>query len=249
MARKRKMAARAATTHGWLRARAFSVHVFTALGAVCGLFALIAATHSGWVAMFCWLGAALIIDGVDGTLARKFRIAEVLPRWSGDSLDLVVDFTTYVFVPAVALATSALLPDIVAPPLSAAIVLSSAIYFADRQMKTADNYFRGFPVLWNGVVFHLFVLKLQPWFAACVVAALIILTFAPIRSVHPFRVAHLRSVTVAVLALWAALALYTLYRSLDPGPWAAWSMTLCAGYLLTAGMMFPQNPKDRRRNA
>ena len=83
--------------------RPFLVHIFTACGAGCALMAMLAAAHGRWVAMFVWLGVALVIDGVDGTLARRFRVAEILPRWSGSSLDLVVDFTTYVFVPAFAL--------------------------------------------------------------------------------------------------------------------------------------------------
>src|ERR1700682_365069 len=131
------------------RLLAFSVHILTALGAACALLALLAAAAGDWVTMFAWLGLALIIDGVDGTLARKRRAAEILPRWSGDILDFVVDFTTYVFVPAFAIAASDLLPDSVAIPLTVAIVVSGAIYFADRQMKTVDNYFRGFPALWN----------------------------------------------------------------------------------------------------
>ena len=128
---------------------AFSVHVFTALGAACAILALIAATRAEWVAMFAWLGVALVIDGVDGTLARHFRVAELLPRWSGDALDLVVDFTTYVLVPAYALFASGLLPQTLAVPLSIAIVVSAAIYCADRKMKLPDNSFRGFPILWN----------------------------------------------------------------------------------------------------
>src|SRR6266576_986512 len=88
------------------RLLAFSVHILTALGAACALLALFAAVTGEWAAMFAWLGLALIIDGVDGTLARKRRAAEILPRWSGDILDSVVDFTTYVFVPAFAIAAS-----------------------------------------------------------------------------------------------------------------------------------------------
>jgi phosphatidylcholine synthase len=244
MARKRKVAAKPAEISDWLRIRAFSVHIFTASGAACALFALIAAMRADWAAMFGWLGAALFIDGVDGTLARRFRIAKILPRWSGDSLDLVVDFTTYVFVPAFAIAASGLLPETVAIPLAAAIVISSAIYFSDRKMKTKDNYFRGFPVLWNGAIFHLFVLKLAPWAAACAVAALIVLTFIPVRFIHPFRVERLRFLSIALLALWSILALYALYCSLDPGRWAAWVGTLCAGYLLTADLLFPANERS-----
>ena len=113
--------------------------------------------------MFCCLGVALFVDGIDGTFARKYRVAEVLPRWSGDVLDLVVDFITYVFVPAYAIAASGLLPQVLAIPAALLIVVTSALYFADRNMKTSDNYFRGFPALWNAAAFYLFVLKPAPW--------------------------------------------------------------------------------------
>jgi phosphatidylcholine synthase len=218
------------------RVRPFLVHIFTACGAACALLALLAAAKADWVTMFAWLGLALIIDGVDGTLARRFRVAEILPRWSGDALDLVVDFTTYVFVPAFALATSGLLPPAVAIPLAIAIVVTSALYFADDQMKTSENYFRGFPALWNAVAFHLFVLKLPPWIAAGVVAALVVLTFMPLRVLHPFRVTSLRRINLVALAAWSLLGIYALVMNLDPGAIVAWCLAGLGVYFLTVGL-------------
>lgn len=218
------------------RMRPFLVHIFTACGAGCALLAMLAAARTDWVTMFVWLAIALFIDGVDGTLARRFRVAEMLPRWSGNALDLVVDFTTYVFVPAFALATSGLLPSPVAVPLAIAIVITSALYFADEQMKTTDNYFRGFPALWNAAAFHLFVLKLPPWIAALVVIGLVCLTFLPLRVLHPFRVTQLRVINLLALALWCALGTYALVTALDPGTIVAWSLTVLAVYFLTVGL-------------
>ena len=219
------------------RVRPFFVHIFTACGAACGLLALIAAVSSDWVTMFLWLGVALFIDGIDGTLARRFQVAEILPRWSGDALDLVVDFTTYVFVPAYAIAKSGLLPDIAAIPLSLAIVVSSALYFADDLMKTADNYFRGFPALWNAVAFYLFVLKLPPWIAAGLIVVLIVPTFVPLRVLHPFRVSHMRLLNIVALVLWALLGAYALARGLDPGPWVAAALVVIGIYFLGFGLV------------
>jgi phosphatidylcholine synthase len=215
---------------------AFLVHVFTASGAACALLALLAAVQGQWTAMFAWLGLALVIDGLDGTFARRLRVAERLPRWSGDALDLVVDFTTYVFVPAFALVRGGLLPEAAAIPLGVAIVVSGALYFADTRMKTADNHFRGFPALWNGVAFHLFVLKLSPWIAAAVVAALVVATFLPLRVVHPLRVVRLRRLNIAVLALWSGLGLYALATALQPGMLAAWLLAALGVYILAAGL-------------
>ena len=148
-------------------AAAFSVHIFTACGAACALLALVAAVGADWTLMFIWLGVAVIIDGIDGTFARRLRVAEVLPRWSGDLLDFVVDFVTYVFVPAYAMVAGGLLPPPVALALGLIVTVTGALYFADRRMKTSDSYFRGFPALWNVVAFYLFVLKPAPWWRCC----------------------------------------------------------------------------------
>ncbi len=146
-----------------VRARAFAVHVFTALGAGFALMALLEAVRGHWAAMFAWLGLALVVDALDGPLARRLRIAEVLPNWSGETLDLVVDFTTYVFVPAYAIAASGFLVPHLAPLVGVAVVVSGALYFADQRMKTDDNHFRGFPTLWNVAAFYLFLLRPSPW--------------------------------------------------------------------------------------
>ena len=158
---------------------AFAVHVFTACGAACALLALMAAVRAEWARMFLWLGLALVIDGVDGTLARRLRVAELLPRWSGELLDFVVDFPTYVFVPAYAIAAGGLLPPAAALPLGLIVTVTGALYFADRRMKTPDSYFRGFPALWNVAAFYLFLLKPAPWLAAAAIAVLAAATFAP----------------------------------------------------------------------
>ena len=210
------------------------------------MFALIAAARGQFVAMFAWLGVALIIDGLDGQLARGFKVAEVAPRWSGDVLDFVVDFTTYVFVPAFALATGGVLPDIAAIPLAAGIVVTSALYFADCEMKTDDHHFQGFPALWNAVAFHVFLLKLAPWIAAFVIAVLIVLTFVPFRFVHPLRVVRWRNLTLAVVILWSLLAVYGLVRGLTPEWPAAWIATACAVYLFAAGFVIRTSSKGPR---
>jgi phosphatidylcholine synthase len=216
---------------------AFAVHVFTACGAACALLALVAAVKSAWTLMFVWLGLAVMIDGVDGTLARRLRVAELLPRWSGDTLDFVVDFTTYVFVPAYAMAAGGVLPSLVALPLGVAVTVTGALYFADRRMKTADSYFRGFPALWNVVAFYLFLLKPQPWLSAFVVVVLAAATFAPLHFVHPVRVPRWRLVNLAALALWSVLAMWALVRNLNPPAWVAALLSGIAVYFVIVGLL------------
>jgi phosphatidylcholine synthase len=220
----------------------FAVHVFTACGAACALLALIAATGARWPEMFLWLGVALIIDGADGTLARRLRVAEVLPRWSGDVLDLVVDMLNYVFVPAYAFVTSGLLPGSLAVPLGALIVITASLYFADRWMKTADYYFRGFPAIWNVAAFYLFLLKPPSWLSAIVVVALAILTFVPIHFVHPVRIGRLRTLTLAAMILWGLLTVFALLKDLDPGFWVTVILCILAVYFVGIGFLRQHHP-------
>jgi len=192
------------------RAAALSVHVFTALGAGVALLALLEAVREHWAAMFGWLGVALVIDAVDGPAARHLDVARLQPNWSGDVLDLVVDFVTYVFVPAYAITTSRLLLPIAAPLLGIGIAVSGALYFADRRMKSADNHFRGFPGLWNVAAFYLFLLHWPPVASSVAVLALIVATFLPFHVLHPVRTMRLRWLTVLLMSVGSVLAIYAL---------------------------------------
>ena len=218
-------------------ALAFGVHIFTASGAALALFALLAAIERDWSKMIILLGAALFVDGVDGMIALRLQVATRLPRWSGDVLDLVVDFLTYVFIPAFVVVASGLMPAWLAIPCAVAIIISGALYFADREMKTAENYFRGFPAVWNVPAFYLLLLKPDPWIAACAIALLAAATFLPVPFVHPFRVARFRLLTVALLALWSVLAFVALMRDMMPGPWITGGLCAIAIYFLTIGLL------------
>ena len=132
------------------------------MGAGIALLAMLEAVREHWANMFGWLGVALIIDAIDGPLARRLDVVRLQPNWSGEVLDLVVDFVTYVFVPAYAITASGMLLPVAAPLLGIGIMVSGALYFADRRMKASDNHFRGFPALWNVAAFYLFLLHLPP---------------------------------------------------------------------------------------
>ena len=187
--------------------------------------------------MFLCLGAALIIDGVDGSLAREFAVGDVLPRWSGETLDYVVDFTTYVFVPAYAIAASGLLPQELAAASGVLIAIVGALYFADRDMKSEDHYFRGFPALWNIAAFYLYVMEPPGWLSAAGIVMLAILTFVPIRFVHPLRVARLRALNVALLILWGVLALIAVIANLEPAFWVKVALGALAVYFCGFGLL------------
>src|SRR4051812_35870810 len=215
-----------------MRAAAFSVHIFTALGAGVALMAMLEAVGERWTSMFAWLGVALIIDAIDGPIARRLDVMRLQPNWSGEILDLVVDFLTYVFVPAYAITAGGLLLPLAAPLLGVGIVVSSALYFADRRMKASDNHFRGFPALWNAAAFYLFLLHLSPVLSTLGIAILIVLTFAPFHTLHPVRVVRLRWLTLWLLAAWAALAIYTLACDFNVGIAITTGLCVIAAYIV-----------------
>ena len=219
------------------QARAFTVHVFTATGAALAFLALILATGGHWAAMFLCLGLALVIDGIDGPIARAFDVPQVLPRWSGETLDLVVDFTTYVFVPAYAISASGLLPQVLAIPAGIVVVISGALYFADREMKTKDNYFRGFPAVWNLAAFYLYLLEPPEWVAVIAIAVLAGLSFVPIKFLHPLRVRHWRLANMALLGVWAALAFVAVIQDLSPGLYVTLPLLVIAVYFFVVGLL------------
>jgi len=217
--------------------RAFTVHIFTATGAALALLALILATGGHWAGMFFCLGMALVVDGLDGPMARAFEVDKLVPRWSGDTLDLVVDFTTYVFVPAFAIAASGLLPQFLAIPTGIVVVITGALYFADREMKTQDNYFRGFPAVWNLAAFYLYLLEPQEWVAVLSIVALAGLSFTPIKFLHPLRVQQWRPVNIALLAAWAILAFVAVVQDLSPALYVTIPLCLIAIYFFLIGLL------------
>jgi phosphatidylcholine synthase len=179
---------------------------------VCALLATQAALAGMWERVFAWLAVALLIDGVDGAMARLAHVQTRLPRFSGERLDLVVDYVTYVFVPTLALHQAGYLQGISGLVLAAAILLSSLFHFADTESKTEDHYFVGFPAIWNVVAFYIFALQPPAWLTSALVALLVFLTFVPLKWAHPLRTRTLLPVTLAVAAVWCVAALFTLWR-------------------------------------
>ncbi len=211
---------------------AAGVHFFTALGAVCGLLAALAAFDGAWEGMFAWLGLALFIDGIDGSFARIARVEERLPRFSGERLDLVVDYVTYAFVPALALVRAGFLEGALGLIFAALILLSSLFHFADLASKGDDYSFVGFPAIWNIVAFYIFALAASPWVTYAIVASAIVLTFVPMRWVHPMRVVRLRLLTLVITLVWAATAILATWQGFPASPWVQVVLVGVAAYLI-----------------
>ena len=218
------------------RLSAASVHLLTASGAVLALLALRAVHQGDWQMMFVWLGVALIVDAADGPIARKLNVKTVLPRFSGERLDLIVDYLTYVAVPAYALTEAQLLPEQARLPAAAAILLSSLFHVADLESKTEEGYFVGFPAIWNIVLLYLFALGLPSYVALAVVALFVLATFVPVLAVHPFRVARLRPLTCLVTVLWAGAAAVAVANPFPAPLWVQALLIATALYLTGLGL-------------
>jgi phosphatidylcholine synthase len=201
---------------------AWAVHAFTASGAVLGFLALMAIMAQDWPLALLWLLIALAVDGIDGSLARWARTKELAPRIDGATLDLIIDYLNYVFVPAVLIWRAELVPTWLAPALAAAILVSSLYNFTRTDMKTQDNYFRGFPALWNVVAFYLFVARPSAETAAFVICLLAALTFAPVHFVHPFRVRDYGRWPPILASVWAGSTAALLWPAWWEGMRMAW---------------------------
>lgn len=201
------------------KAAAAAVHLFTASGVVCAFYATLAVIDQRWEAVFAWLGLAFLIDGVDGTFARMVDVERRLPSFSGERLDLVVDYVTYVFVPALALLQRGYLVGPLGHALAIGILVSSLYHFCDLGNKSDDHCFVGFPAIWNIVAFHIFAFDVAQPVVALVTVLCVVLTFVRWRWVHPMRVRSLWPVTLGLTVLWLAAALWTVMQGLPARGW------------------------------
>lgn len=216
--------------------RALAVHLFTATGAVFAMLAMLAAVDAKWNLMYLWLVVAFIVDGIDGPLARKYDVKTNAPAFDGVLLDLIIDYLTYVFIPAFALFKSGLLPGWTGWICIIVISFSSAMYFADTRMKTKDYSFAGFPGCWNMVVLVLFVTEPNFWVILGIVVVIAASQFSRLEFVHPVRTKRWRNITLPIAFLWTLFAGQAAWYNFDPGPFVIGALAATSAYLLFAGI-------------
>ena len=218
------------------RMRAIFVHLFTATGAVFAMLAMLAAVDHKWDLMFLWLVVAFFVDGIDGPLARKYDVKRNAPEFDGILLDLIIDYLTYVFIPAFALFTSGLMDGWTGWFAIIVITFASALYFADTRMKTKDNSFSGFPGCWNMVVIVVLALKPNFWIILALVTVLAIAMFLPWKFIHPVRTERWRMVSLPVALAWTFFAGWAAWVDFHPESWAHWGLVATSVYLIFAGI-------------
>jgi phosphatidylcholine synthase len=214
---------------------AWVAHLYTASGAVVALLAAAMTFAHDFRGAFLFLVLACFIDSTDGVLARAVRVKERLPDFDGAKLDDIVDYLTYVFVPALIVWRAELVPVPVAFPICAAMLLSSAYGFVQSgaKVESHDHFFTGFPSYWNIVVAYLYVLRLPASSNAVILVVLAILVFVPVRYLYPSRTKTLKVPTLVLGATWAALFAWMIWRlpAVD-GPWALVSLIFPVYYVL-----------------
>lgn len=221
---------------------AFSVHLLTGSGAALALMALVAAGRGEWRLMFGWLGIALIVDGIDGPLARKVDTKKNASNWDGVILDLVIDYLTYVFIPAYALIYAPLLPSPWGLAAALFIALTGGLYFADVRMKAEDNCFVGFPAVWQMPLLVFLTFNPPTWVTLGIILALGLAQFTWAKFVHPVRTERWRVVTLPVTLLWVVLAGWSVWEHFDPPSGVKLGLALASIWLLTAGIVMQLIP-------
>ena len=218
------------------RIAALSVHLFTASGAVFAMLSMLAAANHQWSLMFLWLVVAFAVDGIDGPLARRFDVKNYAPRFDGMLLDLIIDYLTYVFIPAFALFQSGLLPGWTGWVTIIIITFASAMYFCDGNMKTKDNSFHGFPGCWNMVALVMFAIQPNFWIILSLVTTLAIAMFLPLKFIHPVRTERWRHASLPITLLWISFAGWSAWVDFSSIPIILWVLTLTSLYLISAGL-------------
>lgn len=218
------------------RTKALAVHLLTATGAVFAMLAMLAAIDAKWDLMFLWLVVAFFVDGIDGPLARKYHVKHNAPEFDGVLLDLIIDYLTYVFIPAFALFNSGLMDGWSGWVMIIVITFASSLYFADTRMKTKDNSFSGFPGCWNMVVLVLFALEPDWWICLALVFVLSVAMFVPLKFIHPVRTERWRMVSLPMALAWTGFAGWAAWVDFHPESWAHWGLVVTSVYLLVAGV-------------
>ncbi len=219
-----------------IQTKALLVHLLTATGAVFAMLAMLAAVDEKWGLMFLWLVVAFAVDGIDGPLARHYHVKINAPQYDGVLMDLIIDYLTYVFIPAYALFKSGLMPGWTGWVAIIVITFTSVVYFADTRMKTKDNSFSGFPGCWNMLILVLFATEPNFWVMLALIIALAAGMFFPLKFIHPTRTLRWRLLSFPMALAWTFFAGWAAWVDFHPESWAHWGLVATSIYLIGAGV-------------
>ena len=217
-------------------AKGYLVHGVTATGAICGMFGLIAVADKQPKAAVLWLAVAMILDGLDGPVARAWAVKETVPRIDGYALDLIIDYVTCIVIPVLFLHRFDMLPKGASLYVGAFMLFTSALWMARTDQMTDDHFFNGFPCEWNMIVPTLYLLHADKWFvtAACIVLALTQLT--NVKFPHPMQVKLIRPLTVGITVVWLAVVLYMTGERPNAPLFGTLLLMACPLYIVGVGV-------------
>lgn len=218
------------------KAAAWSVHLFTATGAVWGLLSILAIQQHDWKLLFIWIVIAMLVDGLDGTLARKAGTKEYASGLDGALLDNIIDYLNFVIVPALFFLNANLLPEKLAIPTVAAIVLSSAYQFCQVDAKTDDHFFKGFPSYWNILALYLFLFGWNTWVNFAITALCCVLVFVPIKYIYPSRTERNRMFNTVIIYIWGVAGFVALMQYPNVPMWVIWGSMIVVAYYLASSL-------------
>ena len=207
------------------KALAWSVHLFTASGAVWGFLTLLAIFEENWRAAITWIVIAMFVDGFDGMLARWFRVKEYARGLDGALLDNIIDYLNYVVVAALILIKAPnLMPAGFGLAGAISILLTSAYQFTQVDAKTDEQsfFFKGFPSVWNFLVIYMMLLGLNPWLNLMLLVICNILVFVPVRYIYPSRNTRLRRLTLGLTYLYGVIGVWGLLQYPSVPEWIVW---------------------------
>ena len=214
---------------------AWSVHAFTATGAVWGVMSILAILQHDWKMCFIWIAIAMVVDGVDGTLARLFHTQIYAKGVDGALMDNIIDYLNFVVVPVFLFIETHLLPPLVTLPTMAAILMASAYQFSQVDAKTDDHFFKGFPSYWNILALYMFLIGWDPWINFAIVALCLVLVFVPVKYIYPSRTNQNRKLHMGLLYVWGIGGFIALMHYPDVPMWVIWaSLTVVVFYLASS---------------
>jgi len=223
---------------------AWGVHLFTALGAVCGLLAILAIFDRDWRAMIIWMIVAMLIDGFDGMLARWADVKTYASGIDGALLDNILDYLNYVLVPAIFLIKADVLPTGLRLLGACSILLTSAYQFTQTDAKTEDHHFKGFPSYWNVAALYMLLMNLPQWLNFGFLMLFNIMVFIPIKYIYPTRNNYLRKLTLALTYLYGAIGIWGLIQYPNQPKWVVWASFVYVAYYIVLSII----PKNSNAN-
>lgn len=223
---------------------AWGVHLFTALGAVCGLLAILAIFEQDWRAMIIWMIVAMLIDGFDGMLARWADVKTYASGIDGALLDNILDYLNYVLVPAIFLIKADVLPTGLRLLGACSILLTSAYQFTQTDAKTEDHHFKGFPSYWNVAALYMLLMNLPQWLNFGFLMLFNIMVFIPIKYIYPTRNNYLRKLTLALTYLYGAIGIWCLIQYPNQPKWVVWASFVYVAYYIVLSII----PKSSNAN-